>query len=82
MKAVFIIVVLVLVYLFIPHYSLYVAEDSFSDVYTLNQDGFYSEKSCTTKGEALDKRYRCERSTAWGEMVGKQRKYNSGRQID
>lgn len=82
MKAVFAVVVLVLVYLFIPRYTLYVAEDSFTDEYKIKEKNFYKEESCKQKGEALGLRYNCVGTSEWSEIFGKGEAYNKTREAD
>lgn len=82
MKAIIVIVILVMIYLFLPHYTLYVEENSLTNQYAAAQSGFILKSRCEAAGTSAGKPYRCEGATAWGEMFNKQQQYNQEKTID
>ncbi|MDP1521358.1 hypothetical protein Q8A57_10285 [Porticoccus litoralis] len=71
MKAVLVIIVLVVVYMFYPQYDLIVKQSPFDEEPTLEGTGYLTEGSCREAAQAINARYfHCSSKNLWGELFG------------
>ncbi|GAB3096740.1 hypothetical protein G8770_16655 [Aestuariicella hydrocarbonica] len=81
MKVIIAISIAVITLLFFTRYDLYESEDSFSNSYVVVEKGFYLQESCISKGEQLDKPYKCIGYNTWSEFRKKNHNYKQERDV-
>jgi len=83
MKALLVILILVLVYVFYPRYDLIVRHSPFDEHPTLEGRGYLSEGACREAAEAINARYyHCSAKNLWGEMFGTYTRYTHPERYD
>lgn len=69
------IIVLTLVYLFIPRYELLKAPDNGGDKFEPTQQSFWSRDACHEAGAKYKNGHRCMETNAWEGLMGKSASY-------
>lgn len=77
MKALLVILILVVVYVFYPQYDLMVKHSPFDEHSTLEGKGYLSEGSCREAARAINAQYyHCSARNLWGELFGTYTSYD------
>ncbi|MYM64202.1 hypothetical protein [Pseudomaricurvus sp. HS19] len=82
MKVIVAISIAVVAFLFVKRYDLYEATDGLASSYEVVEEDFFLKGSCVSKGELLERPFRCVGHNVWGGFVKKNHDYNKEREVD